>query len=331
MNITRSDAAIARAGPAGLLALTLLCAAPTLGAQEAYPQRPVRVVVNVGAGGGVDTIARIVAQHYAALWGQPFVVDNRAGAGGSIGAETVAKAAPDGYTLLVTSGSVVTNAAVRANSADPSRDLQPITRLTSSPYIVGVTPSLPVEGVKDLVALAKSKPKGVSFGSSGGTGSITHLAGELLSLMVAAPMLHVPYGGTAGTYSAVASGEVDWAIGNPVSIMPLIKAGRIKAIAATSAARIPAFPDIPTVAESGVAGYEVIGWYGLFAPGHVPVGIVAILQSEAKKRLYSPEILKRLEVEASDPVGNTPQQFTAEVKAEVQKWRDLIKRRGIKL
>jgi tripartite-type tricarboxylate transporter receptor subunit TctC len=310
--------------------LTLLCESKPISAQT-YPQRPVRLVVNVGPGGGVDSIARVIGQHYSALWGQPFVIDNRPGAGGSIGNETVVKAAPDGHTLLVSSGTVVTNAAIRPDSSDPSRDLQPVTRLVSSPYIVGVTPSLPVGSVKDLIALTKSKPKGVTFGSSGGTGSITHLAGELLSLMAGSVMLHVPYKGTGPAYAAVASGEVDWAIGNPVSIMPLIKAGRIKGIAATSAARIPAFPEIPTVAESGIPGYEVVGWYGLFAPAGTPPRIVASLQSEAKNKLYSPEILKRLEYEASDPVANTPQQFTAEVKAELQKWRDVVKRRGIKL
>ncbi len=310
------------------LALVLLCAVSPASAQT-YPQRPVRIVVNVSAGGGVDSIARVIAQHYASVWGQPFIVDNRTGAGGSIGVETVAKAAPDGNTLLVSSSSVVTNAAVLPQGYDPVRDLQPITRLTSSPYIVAVTPSLPAANVKELLALGKSKPDRVSFASAG-TGSITHMGAELLTLLAGVPMLHVPFKGVADAYPAVAAGQVDWVIGNPVSVLPYIKSGRLKGIAVTSATRLSALPDIPTVAESGVPGYEVVGWYGMFAPVRIAPAIVAQLNSEAKKKLQSPEIARRMEVEVSEAVGNSPQQFAAEVKAELEKWRELVSKRGIK-
>ncbi len=329
MNMSARKTRIARAALAAPLVVTLLCAIFEANAQT-YPQRPVRIVVNVSPGGGVDSIARLLAQHYFALWGQPFVVDNRTGAGGSIGVQTVTKAAPDGHTLLVSSSSVITNAAVRPGAYDPVRDLQPISRLTSSPYVVAVTPSLPVAGVRDLIALAKSKADRVSFASAG-AGSITHMGAELLSLLAGAQMLHVPYKGVAEAYPAVASGQVDWIIGNPVSVMPLIKAGRLRGIAVTSSTRLSAFPEIPTVAESGVAGYDVVGWYGIFAPSQVPPKIIAALHSEARKKLYSPEILRRLEVEASEAVGNSPQQFAEEVKAEFEKWRELVKKRGIKL
>lgn len=320
---------VVAAAVSAMLAFAFLAAAPVVSGQ-AYPQRPVRIIVNVSPGGGVDSIARLLAQHYSTLWGQPFIVDNRTGAGGSIGVETVAKAAPDGHTLLVSSSSVITNAAVRPQGYDPVRDLQPISRLTSSPYVVAVTPSLPVASVKELIALGKSKPDRVSFASAG-AGSITHMGAELLSLLAGVPMLHVPYKGVAEAYPAVASGQVDWVIGNPVSVMPLIKAGRLKGIAVTSATRLSAFPEIPTVAESGVPGYDVVGWYGIFAPARTPPMVIATLNSEAKNKLRSPEIARRMEVEASEVVGNSPQQFAAEVKTEFEKWRELVRKREIKI
>ena len=312
-----------------VLALILLCVASAAHAQ-AYPQRPVRVVVNVSAGGGVDSIARVIAQHYASVWGQPFVVDNRTGGGGSIGVETVTKAAPDGHTLLVSSSSVVTNAAVQPQGYDPVRDLKAVTRLTSSPYIVAVTATLPVASVKELLALGKGKPDRVSFASAG-SGSITHMGAELLTQLAGVPMLHVPYKGVADAYPAVASGQVDWVIGNPVSVLAIIKAGRLKGIAVTSSTRIAALPQMPTVAESGVPGYEVVGWYGMFAPVNVAPAIIAKLNAEARNKLQSPEITRRMEVEVSEAVGNSPQQFAAEVKAEFEKWQELVRKRGIKL
>jgi tripartite-type tricarboxylate transporter receptor subunit TctC len=317
-----------RAATAALLAGVLLCAAAPASAQD-YPQRPVRMIVNVTAGGGVDAVARIVAQHYSALWGQPFVVDNRTGAGGSIGVEIVAKAAPDGHTLLVTSSGVVTNAAIRPQGYDPVRDLQPITRLTSNPYIVIVTPSLPAAKVKQLVALAKTRPSGVSFASAG-IGSIVHMGAELLSVLAGVPMTHVPYKGVADAYPAVASGQVDWMIGSPISALALIRAGRMRAIAVTSARRSKALPELPTVAESGVPGYEVIAWFGMFAPAHSPSAIVARLNAEAKRAMQTPEVARRMELEGTDIVLDSPQDFAVQVKTEFAKWRELVRKTGTK-
>ena len=297
---------------------------------QSYPQRPVRIIVNVSPGGGVDTTARLVAQHYTSALGQQFIVDNRTGGGGSIGVETVARATPDGYTLLVSSSTVITNAAARQVGYDPVKDLQPISCLTSSPYIVAVTSSLPVSSVKELIALARSKKDGVSFASAG-AGSITHMGAELLTLLAATPMLHVPYKGVSDAYPAVASGQVDWVLGNPISVMPLIKASRLKAIAVTSARRMTQFPDIPAVAESGVANYDVVGWYGIFGPAKLSPTLATLLSTEARKKLHAPDTLKRLEAEATDAVGNTPQEFTSEVRSEFDKWRELVRKRGIKL
>ena len=308
-----------------------LCLWGTAGAADApYPSRPVRVIVPLTPGGGVDTIARVIADHYSQVMGQRFIVDNRPGAGGTIGVETVAKAAPDGHTLLVSSSSMVTNAAIQSQRYDPIRDFQPVTKLTSNSYVVLVTPSLPVSSIKDLVALARSSPGKVTYASSG-VGAVLHLGGELLCTLANIKMTHVPYKGVAEAYPAVASGLVNWVLGNPLSATPLIKGGRVKGIAVTGAARMKAYPDLPTVAESGVPGYSVEAWFALFAPAHVPVAIVNRLQTEAAKAIHAPELKRRFEAEGTDVVGNSPQEFTKEVKAEYEKWRALVAKAGLKI
>ena len=314
------------AAAAAALALPCFAAQP---AAQSYPQKPVRIIVNVSPGGGVDNVARIAAQHYSAQWGQPFVVDNRTGAGGSIGVELVAKAAPDGHTLLVCSSGIVTNAAIRPAGYDPVRDMQAITVLTSAPYLVLTTSSLPVASVKDLVALAKAKPGSVSFASAG-QGSILHLGAELLIALSGTQMLHVPYKGVGDAYPAVVAGDVNWILGFPISALPLVKAGRLKAIAVTSGTRSKLLPDMPTIAESGVPGYDVRGWFGMFAPARVPPEIVAKLYAEAKRAFQAPEVVKRINAEGAEVILNTPEQFGAEVKAEYAKWRELVKRPGMK-
>lgn len=331
-----SNRKIAVALASAALSIPSLCTAAQFSAQtsatgsgHAYPQRPVRVIVNVTAGGGLDTVTRIAAQHYSAVWNQPFVVDNRTGAGGSIGVELVAKAAPDGYTLLTSSSGIVTNAAIRPQGYDPVRDLQPITVLTAAPYLIVTTPSLPVASVKDLVALAKSKPGAISFASAG-TGSILHMGAELLVALSGTQMLHVPYKGVADAYPAVISGDVNWTLGFPVSALPLVRAGRVKAIAVTSGTRSKLLPDLPTVAESGVPGYDVRGWFGLFAPARVPADIVAKLHAETRRAMQAPDVVRRITLQGAEVVANSPQEFAAEVRAEYAKWRDLVKRPGMK-
>ena len=308
-------------------------AAPSIAAQPQqsnYPNRPVRIIVPVSPGGGVDSVARIAAQHYTGVFGQPYIIDNRTGAGGSIGVELVAKAAPDGYTLLVCSSGVVTNAAVRPQGYDPVRDLAPITVLNSAPYIVLTTPSLPVSSVKDLVALAKAKPGALSFGSSG-QGGILHLGAELLLALTGTQMLHVPFKGVGEAYPAVVSGDVNWILGFPTSALPLVKGGRLKALAVTSAARSKLLPDLPTVAESGVApGYDVRAWFGMLAPAGIKPEIVARLYAEAKRAMQAPEVVKRINAEGAEPVVNSPEAFAKDLRAEYAKWRDLVKRPGMK-
>lgn len=310
-----------------ILAISL-CSAAAGAAAQSYPQRPVRIIVNVSAGGGVDIVARIVAQHMSGTFGQTFVVDNRTGAGGAIGSELAAKATPDGYTLLVSSNTVVTTAAIRPQGYDPVRDYQAVTKLTSNPYIICVAPTLPVANIAELIAMAKTKPGGLSYGSAG-TGSILHMSAALLVAMAHVPMVHVPYKGVAEVYPAVVSGQVNWVIGAPISALPYIKSGRLKGIAVTSNVRARAAPELPTVAESGVPGYEVIAWFGMFAPAKTPMNIVNKLQAESRRSLQTPEVTRRMDAEGTDVVGGTPQQFAADVKAEFEKWRALARKTGL--
>lgn len=312
------------------LIITALLVAPAAAvAAPNYPERPVRIVVPVSAGGGVDNLARIVGQHFNAVWGQPFIVDNRPGAGGSLGAEIVARATPDGYTLMVSSSSYITNAAIRNVRYDPIRDFQPITKLTTNPYIIVVTPSLPVKSVNDLVALAKAKPNTITYASSG-TGGVLHLGAELLTALTHTRMTHVPYKGVADGYPAVMSGQVNWMLGSPISAQPLMKAGRLKGIAVTGAKRIKALPDLPAIGES-VPGYKVSAWFGLFAPAHVPANIIEQLYKEAAKALTEPALTSRMEAGGTETVGNPPREFTQQAKVEYDKWRELVKKTGLKL
>ena len=321
----RCTRSVVRAGALAAFSTVLLIASAPAVAQS-YPQRPVRIVVNVTAGGGVDATARVVAQHLNAVFKQPFVVDNRTGAGGSIGIELVAKAAPDGYTLLVCSSGIITNAAFRPERYDPIRDFQPVSVLTETPYIVVSTPSLPVKSINDLVALAKTKPGAVSYASSG-TGSITHLGAELLAILSNTKMLHVPYKGVADAYPAVAAGQVNWMIGAAISSLPLVKAGRLRALAVTTPKRSKALPDLPAVAES-VPGYEVVGWFAMFAPAGTPIGLARKLSAEAKRGLQSPEFLRRAELDGTEIVGSSPEELSRVVKAEVERWHDVVGKAG---
>lgn len=310
------------------VSITLLGAAQASIAQS-YPQRPVRIIVNVTAGGGVDATARVVAQHLASILKQPFIVDNRTGAGGSIGIELVSKSAPDGYTLLICSSGIVTNAAFRPQNYDPIRDFQPVSNLTSTPYIVVVSPSLPVKSIKDLIDLARSKPGAVSYATSG-AGSITQLGADLLPMLSGTKMLSVPYKGVADAYPAVVSGEVNWMIGAAISSLPLVKAGRLRAIAITTARRSKALPDLPTVAESGVPGYEVVGWFAMFAPARTPMALVEKLSAEAKRGLERPDFARMAEAQGTEILGSSPQELARVVKAEVEIWQKVVGNSGIK-
>jgi len=321
-----------RSNPVHCLAFVLLAALlaiPCAGAQP-YPQRPVRIVVPVSAGGGVDTLARIIGEHLSVTLGQRFIVDNRPGAGTAIGAGIVAHATPDGHTLMVSSSSFVTNAAIQTVRYDPVKDFRPITKLTTNPYIIVATPSLPVSSVKELIALARTKPGQLTYASSG-TGGIFHLGSELLCVLAGVKMTHVPFKGVADGYPAVISGQVNWIFGSPISALPLIRSGRLKGIAVTSAARSRYMPELPTVAESGLPGYAVDAWFGFFAPAGTPAAIVDRLHAGAAKAMAAPEIGRRMEAEATTIGVNPPKAFAAEVKAEFEKWRGLVAKADLKI
>jgi tripartite-type tricarboxylate transporter receptor subunit TctC len=296
---------------------------------QSYPQRPVRIVVNVTAGGGVDMTARAVALHLNSAFKQPFVVDNRTGAGGSIGIELVAKAPPDGYTLLVCSSGIVTNAAFRPENYDPVRDFQPVSNLVSTPYILVVTPSLPVKSVQDLVELAKARPGEVTYATSG-VGSVVHLGSELLTMLSKTKMTSVPYKGVNDAYPAVANGDVNWMIGAAISAMPLVKAGRLRALAVTSAKRAKALPDLPTVAESGVPGYDMVGWFGMFAPAGTLKPIVERLSAEANRAVHQPDFAARAEAQGTEVVGSSPGELAKLVKTELDTWRKVVANAGLR-
>ena len=296
---------------------------------QTYPQRPVRIVVNVSAGGGVDLTARALAQHFHSVFKQPFIVDNRTGAGGSIGIELVSKAPPDGHTLLVCSSGIVTNAAFGRENYDPVRDFQPVSNLVSLPYVLVVTPSLPVKSVQDLVALAKAQPDSLRYATSG-AGGIIHLSSELLAMLSNTKMTSVHYKGVNEAYPAIANGDVHWIISAPISAMPLVKAGRLRAIAVTSAKRSRSLPDLPTIAESGVPRYEMVGWFGMFAPARTPKAIVEKLSAEAKRGLNQPDFAARLEAQGTEIVGSSPEELAKVVKAELGIWRKVVANAGLK-
>jgi tripartite-type tricarboxylate transporter receptor subunit TctC len=313
---------------ANRVAIACLLLTPLAAHTQSYPQRPVRIVVNVTAGGGVDVTARAVAQHLQAVFKQPFIVDNRTGASGIIGIELVAKAAPDGYTFLVCSSGIVTNAAYKPQSYDPVRDFQAVSNLTATPYLLAVTPSLPVKSVGDLIALAKAKPDTVSYATSG-AGSITHLGASLLPLLSATRMTSIPYKGVADAYPAVANGDVNWIIGAAISALPLIKAGRLRAIAITSPRRSKLLPELPAVAET-VPGYAVVGWFALFAPAGTPATIVEKVSAEARLALQQPEFTRMVETQGAEIVGSSPQALADVVKTEVAVWQRVVRNLGTK-
>jgi tripartite-type tricarboxylate transporter receptor subunit TctC len=296
---------------------------------QTYPQRPVRIIVPVSAGGGVDLTARALAAHLNSVFKQPVVVDNRTGAGGSIGIELVAKAPPDGHTLLVCSSGIVSNAAFRPENYDPVRDFQPVSNLVSTPYVLVVAPTVAVKSVQDLIALAKAKPEEVRYATSG-AGGIIHLASELLVMRSNTRMTSVHYKGVNEAYPAVSNGDVHWIIGATISAMPLVKAGRMRALGVTSAKRAKALPDVPTIAESGVPGYDFVGWFGMFAPARTPSAIVEKLNVEARRGLQQPDFAARAEAQGTEVVGSSAAELGKLVDAELQTWRKVVANAGLK-
>jgi tripartite-type tricarboxylate transporter receptor subunit TctC len=298
---------------------------------QAYPTKSVRVIVPQAPGGGNDTIARLVAQRLSQTLKQQVVVDNRAGAGGMIAAETVAKAPPDGYTLLL--GNVATMTIIpnvqKKVPYDPFKDFEPVSLIASAPLLVVVHPSLPITTVKQLIALAKAKPGQLNYASNG-VGSSTHLATELFKVMTRTDMTHVPYKGLSPAITDLLSGQVQVMFSSAVAMLPHVKSGRMRALAMTGASRSKAIPDIPTVAEAGVRDYEAGSWYGILAPAGTDRAIVELLAREIGAATGSQEIQDRLNSEAVIPIGSTPAQFAAHIKKEHARVAQVVKSSGAK-
>lgn len=300
-------------------------------AAKGYPNKPVRFIAPFVAGAGTDFTARTIAQKLSEKWGQQFIVDNRTGAGGTIGVDLTAKAVPDGYTICLISASLSVNAATSSKLPyDLTKDLQAITQASSLFYAVYHNPSVPVNSIKELIAYAKANPGKLNFGTSG-TGTLQHFAGEMFNHMAGIKIIHVPYKGTAAVIPAMLAGDVQVGFGTLFGVRPHLPTGRLKVLAITAAKRSPAVPDIPTVAEAGVPGYEVDQWYGIITGAKVPMAIVRKLNAAIAEAVKSPEVAKRLAAEGSTPVGSTPEQFSVHIKSEIAKWRKLVKEAKLEL
>jgi tripartite-type tricarboxylate transporter receptor subunit TctC len=300
------------------------------GAARDYPSRPIRLLCPFAAAGGVDITARAIAQQLTELWGQPVVVENRPGANGTIAVEIAAKSLPDGYTLTMISSSHSVNVTLQGHqSYDLTRDLAPITQATLQPYVLVVNPALPVQSVRELIALAKARPGAVNYGSSG-LGGFSHLAGALFGSMAGALLTHIPYKGGAPAMADVISGQIQMLFSTLLQSHGHIAAGRLRPLAVPTARRSVAAPNLPTVEEAGVPGYEVSGWYGLLAPAATPPAIIDKLNVAIVRILRTPEMHERLALDGSEPVGSTPAQFGAHIRAEIAKWRRVINGLGIR-
>jgi len=301
-------------------------------AQEpAYPVKPIRFVVGQAPGGATDIVARLVAGRIDDILGQNVVVENRTGAAGSIGAATVAKSAPDGYTVLVVSSSYSINPSLYASLPfDPQKDLVPVSLLAEAPFLLVVHPSVPAKSVKDLIALARAKPEMLTYGS-GGNGSSGHLAGVLFEMGAGVKLSHIPYKGAGQALIDVIAGQITFMFASVLSSTPHIKRGRLRVLAVTSAKRSAALTAVPTVAEAGVPGYATTTWYGLLVPAGARQSIIDRLSAAAGKTVMSPELRDRMIADGAEPVGSTPGAFQKHLAAEIAKWRKVVKSAGVKV
>ena len=312
-----------------LLALMLGMAAATAGAQE-YPSRSSRLIVPFTPGGGTDIMGRHLARKLGELYGQPVVVDNRPGAGTVIGSELLAKSAPDGYTLILQINALAANQALYPKLPyDTLKDFTPVVLVASTPNVLVVHPSLPVKSVREFVALARARPGEIAYASSG-VGGAAYLATEMLKLKTGIQMIHVPYKGTAPALNSIISGETQVMIAALPGTIAFIQAGRVRALGVTGAQRAAATPEIPTMMEAGIRGYEFSTWYGLFAPGGTPRDIVAKLNAAVAKILGQPDFRAQLAREGLDPAGGTPESFDIYFRAEVEKLGAVIRASGAK-
>ncbi len=319
----------------------LLCLAPSIAAQaqqaggaskssaDSYPAKPLRFVVGLAPGGATDIVARLIAQKLTDALSQPVIVDNRSGAAGSIGAGIVAKAQPDGYTLLVVSSSFGINPSLYDLPFDSIKDFAPVIHIGQAPFLLVATPSLPVQTVKDLIALAKAKPGTLNF-SSGGHGGSGHMAGELFKHIADIQVEHIPYRGGSPAVTGVISGQVQFTFSAIVAGLQHWRAGRLRALGVTSGKRSNSAPDVPTIAEAGVPGYQVLTWYGVLAPAAAPKAAITKLNEQMNKIVCMPEIVQRFVADGAEPVGGAPADFGRHLADEINRFRKLAKDVGVR-
>ena len=312
----------------GAVCAALLAGTSALGA-ETWPARPIRLIVPFTPGGSTDILARLVGQRLYEALGQQVIIDNRPGAGGTIGMEMAAKAAPDGYTIVMGHiGTLAVNPTLYAKlSYDPVKDFEPVTLLAKIPNMLAVNPAVPVKTVKELIALAKAKPGTLTYGS-GGNGSAAHLATEYFKLMAKVDIIHVPYRGTAPGVTDLIAGQINMMLTGVPPLLQHVKAGKLRGIAVATGQRLPLLPELPTIAEAGVPGYEATQWYGILAPAKTQKTIVSRLYDEIAKGLQRPEVKERLAADAAMPVGNKPEEFGAFIKSEIARWAPVVKASG---
>ena len=308
-----------------------LLAAGVAGAQS-WPAKPIRWIVPFAPGGTTDILARTISDKLTIALGKPVIVENNPGAGGGVGAVQTAKAAPDGYTIM---GGTISTHAINASlyktlPYDPVKDFTPITLIARVPNLLVVNPDVPAKNVKELIALMKANPSKYTFASSG-NGTSQHLSGELFKSMAGVDMQHIPYKGSPAALQDVVSGQVTMTFDNITTAWPLAKAGKLRALAVTTAKRSPIAPDVPTLAEAGLAGYEIGSWQGVFAPAGTPVDVVKRLNTEIVKIINMPDVREKLVGLGAEPVGNTPDEFAALVKSEVVKWAAVVKQSGARV
>ncbi len=326
--------------PAGVLALLLaafaalpfaaMAQATSTSPGQAWPSKPIRLVTPFAPGGGTDFVARLVAQKLSERLGQQVVVDNKPGAGSTMGTELALKSPPDGYTLLLTPASYTVNANIYKLNFDPLNDITPIVQISSGPYLVAVHPSLPVKTLKELVAYAQANPDKLSYGSAG-NGSSTHLASAFFLDVAKIQMLHVPYKGTGPALNDTIAGNVQVIFGSVAATLQFVKSGRLRALAVTTPQRITAEPDVPTVAESGYPSYEVTNWSGLSGPKGLPRDIVLRLNREVNEIIKGADVAKVLAADGLSPAGGTSERFAGIISTEIPRWGRVIKSSGMKI
>jgi tripartite-type tricarboxylate transporter receptor subunit TctC len=317
------------AGAVRAAVIALACVGPGAAAAQSYPVKPLRIVVPFAPGGPNDILARVIGQKLTEAWGQQAVVENRPGGGTVIGTEVVARAAPDGYTLLMVSTSHTSNPALRKLPYDPIRDLEPVILVASGPNVVLAHPSLPARSIKELIAVARARPDQVAYGS-GGAGTSTHLSGAMVALMGGVRMIHVPYKGAGPATIDLLSGEITWMVGTILPSMPHLRSDRLRALAVTGLKRSPVLPDVPPVADT-LPGFEASSWYGMSAPGGTPKDIVTKLNQEIARRISAPDVRERVAGEGADIIGSSAGEFGAFYRAEIEKWARIIRAAGIRL